>query len=279
MSSIGIHLKVNAKASVFIVLILGLFLSACSATPVAPLTSVQSKKILSEIKTPDSIVKMKKEDFILEEGDEESDSFDPSYETSETCTTVGEADQLIYQSNWGTANKQSLAPLLRKFNAREGIKFIAETPESADSYEYVTLYVSIISYSSEQEANDFMASIRDNVESCGDLKGEYQTLTLTNFKIIDEALGDFSMERFDYLDFSEVIDDLEISSTEQVSFWNLGSNVIGIQAAISDGGSSTVGLSMSQLEVAAAEIVEQIRVAAKNVKDLEQGASTDEVAS
>jgi hypothetical protein len=48
---------------------------------------------------------------------------------------------------------------------------------------------------------------------------------------------------------------------------------------MSDGGSSTVGLSMTELETAVVEIVEQIRVAAKNVKDLEQGASTDEVAS
>lgn len=255
----------KTKTSVLMALILGALLAACSATPVAPLTSAQSEELLSKLTTPESIVKMKKVDFIVEEGDEESDSFDASYETSDTCTTVGEADQLIYQSNWGNSNKQSLAPELRKFQNREGMKFLAETPESADSYEYATLYVSIISFNSEQEATDFMSLIRDNVEACGDLKGEYNTLTLTNFKIIDEALGDFSMERFDYLDFSEI--DIEISSTEQVSFWNLGSNVIGTQAAISDGGTSAVGISMSDLETAASEIVEQIRAAASDLEN------------
>lgn len=236
-------------------------LAGCTQPPFEPLTKSQAQDILEDLEVPASIVKLTKETQTVEEDESPSDSFSPNYNVSEKCEAVGRMDQLAYQSGWGTSNKQALPTSLRSFVVREGIKFSIETPDSAESYEYATLYVSLLAFDDEEKASEFMGSISSNVESCGDMTGEIFTFTLTDFKFVDEAEQDFIYEYIGLTAFTLSSFSIELPTFETIAVYSMGANVLAIAGSISEKGTSTLGVTAEDLLLASEEVSGNVQAA------------------
>jgi len=236
-------------------------LASCVQAPFEPLTKSQAQDVLSALEVPPSIVKLEKETQIIDDDASQSDSFSSSYDVSEKCEAVARVDQLVYQSGWGTANKQALPSSLRGFTVREGIKFSITTPDSADDSEYVTLYASLLSFSDEEKAADFMASISSNVESCGDMKGDYRAFTLTEFNFIDDSETDFLYEYIELFDFSYSRFSIELKTFEVVAMYAMGANVLAVAGAVSEKGSSVLGVTSEDLIRASGDLRDDVEAA------------------
>jgi hypothetical protein len=236
-------------------------LASCAQAPLEPLTKAQAQEILSDIEVPSSIIKLEKEFQTLDEDATPADQFTPNFNVSEKCEAVGRVDQLVYQSGWGTANKQALPSSLRGFNVREGVKFSIETPDSADSYEYVTLHASLLSFSDAEAATEFMDSISSNVEACGDMTGESDTFTLTDFSFVGDDGTDFLYEYIEFWELSLSSFSIDLKTFEVVAMYNMGANVLAIAGSISEKGSSVHGVTSEDLVSASAEIRDAVEAA------------------
>ena len=243
----------------YFALVLGAaFLAGCTTAPPAALSATQMEYVLNNIEIPKSLVKMEKESLEIAEGDEQGDSYEASYNSSSTCEAVGSVDRVIYSSQWKNDNKQILPQELRGFTNRSGILFTLSSPESSDEYEYVTLYVTLLSFENPELAKEYQSFIGDNVEACGDLKGEVYSLALTKFQKVEDS-QDFIINRVDSYDFALESFDISGSSQTLVGMWNLGSNIIAINGAVSENGSAEFGLDLQDLESGSEDVVAQIR--------------------
>ena len=228
-------------------LLTAVLLSGCAVTS-GPITQEQAQLALSSVETPSALI-----NFELEENettDGESDGYTESYDASSICNSVAEIGQLTYQAGHGLGNKQSLPPELRDFDVREGIVF--EDTFGDDEEEYVSFYLTLLSFDSADSAEAFASSLKEAVEPCGDVQGSIEQRTTIKFESLDGP-NDFSHR------VRSIFEVFGITLVgEQFDFLVQNGAVIGlVHTSASENGLSESGLSTSDVDEIALGLLDQ----------------------
>lgn len=248
-------------------------LASCASAPLDPLTKAQASEVLDELEIADLLEGFEKES--VEKGSNEADDFSALYDASDECEAVATFNQVVYQAGWGDQNRQSLAPALRDFQSRDAVEFTKEY-ESGDDFEYANLRVGLLTYPDQETAAGVMKEIEDNVESCSDLESESDptgtfdfatSYTLIGFKKIDSGENDFIYEYMTNYKLKIGTSTSEVKTRSLVLLSNLGSNILAIDANVSDEAEDRVGITISDLKSAAMEIPERVKEIARDAQD------------
>ena len=234
--------------AIAVVSLCSLPLAGCASAP-GPIASAEAKKVLENVKTPDTI---KEFEIVPAEGgdSEESTDYYESYDASSICNSVAELGQLTYQAGYELKNKQALPPELRSFAVRQGIKF--EPTEDAES-EYVNFHVALLSFDEASTAASFASELKEAVEPCGDVSGEYQSRATLKFSSLDGP-NDFShkvRETWSMFD-SEFVTDATDYLVQK------GARVALVHVGASEDGLEYYGISTDTVDQTAKDIIKQI---------------------
>lgn len=229
-----------------IVLAAALLLTGC--TSYGPLTDAQADSALRAVEKPTALIAFELEDPDGVDGSE-SEGYTKSYDSSSICNAVAEIGQLTYQSGFELKNKQSLPTELRNFEVRKGIKYVAKFN---DGDEYVTFYLTLISFDDEETAANFASRLKEAVVPCGDVSGDIQERTTIKFAELDgpndfmhrarEAFSIYSVtvigEAFDYL-------------------VQKGAVIALVHVGASEGGVSASGLATQEIDEISLDLIDQ----------------------
>ena len=204
---------------------------------------------MANVQTPVILIRFEREDADGADS-EEADSYTKSFNTSSICNSVAELGQLTYQAGFGTRNKQSLPPELRKFDVREGAKFVLRPNDE----EYISFYLTLLSFGSSAEAEGFASEIKAAVEPCGDVSGDVTTRNTLRFEEL-EGENNFAHGAREVLEFASL--DVTFVS-ESIDYLIQRGAVVGlVHVGASENGVRDSGMSRQEIDEAAVEILDQ----------------------
>jgi hypothetical protein len=213
-----------------------------------PWTESDVQDALDSVKPPEQLIA-----YDLEgpegAGNEESDGYTPSFETSSICNAVAELSQLTYQAGFRERNKQALPPELRDFEIRNGIKFSSNFKDD----ETLSFYLTLLAFDNAEDAENFASQLKEAVEPCGNVSGALETRTTIKFSELSGP-NDFSHQAGYVLEILSV----SISGLSLDYLVQKGSLVALVYVGSSEGGLDSSGLSADHIDNIAQDLIGQV---------------------
>ena len=251
-----------------------------------PLTESQIAKVLQAFEPPNELVKLSnRPDAKFREAYAGIERYTPKYPSvSSTCQAVSEFSRVAQYAQGGNSWKQYMPSDLRGFDLIGGKHYGLATDSGADAFASVGMDISVLSFESASEAEEFASLIRDNVESCFDFPKTSMPVTGLDLDVLSHAStliqsdldmegGGFTFEVVEdtYLELSKIagiLDDSIVKENKIVEVNQYGANLVVLVATSSSKADSVLGIS-------AFTIGEQFHQIRENLGPLLRQASND----